>query len=150
MRELLQRVTAPSAFNTQEMSPQNIRDHPSNTRQDSSCPSSCSQPAHCPNNSGILVPNGNPGYTNGAIHPYPRSVPDATPNQLSSYSLYDSPHTERRIPKRKRSCFEIRDDAVADFIDKKLITLDCAISCFNTLVKIRIDLVALDLTLLSF
>ncbi|KAJ5911406.1 transcriptional regulator family: Fungal Specific TF [Penicillium subrubescens] len=132
MRELLQRACASPTMNSQHMSPRQTREQPKQGRGDSACPSSCSQPSHCPDNSGALIPN-NTGYANGASHTtYPRSVPDLSPTSVSVHPLYGSPQAERRGHKRKRSCFEIRDEAVADFIDKGLITLDCAISCFNT------------------
>lgn len=132
MRELLQRTCASPTINSQLMSPRQIREQPKQGRGDSACFSSCSQSAHCPDNSGALIPN-NTGHTNGASNTtYPRSVPDISPSSVPVHPLYGSPQVERRGHKRKRSCFEIRDEAVADFIDKGLITLECAISCFNT------------------
>lgn len=56
--------------------------------------------------------------------------------EISSQSLY-LPQAScdgqfRRPAKRKRSAFEIREQAVEDFIDKGLITLEFAMSCFET------------------
>lgn len=132
MRELLQRTCASPSTHPQHMSPLQTRERQLRIRQDSVCPSSCSQAAHSQEHSGALIANSHPGYTNGTNHSYPRSVPDISPNQIPVHPLCESPQTGNRALKRKRSCFEIRDDAVVDFVDKGLITLDCAISCFNT------------------
>ncbi|KAJ5364273.1 uncharacterized protein N7496_009986 [Penicillium cataractarum] len=132
MRELLQRTCASPTINSQHLSPRQIREQPQETCRDSACASSCPQSAHCQDNNGALIPNNGSVYTNGAGNAYPRSVPDVSPNSIPVHPLYGSPQTEPRALKRKRSCFEIRDEAVADFIDKGLITLECAISCFNT------------------
>ncbi|KAJ5157401.1 uncharacterized protein N7482_008501, partial [Penicillium canariense] len=85
-----------------------------------------------------------PGYTNRNGDPYSSSVLDVSPNQISVHSLYEPPRVEHRPHKKRRSCFEIRDEAVADFIDKGLITLECAISCFNTLDHSNIHLMKQD------
>lgn len=132
MRELLQRAGASPTINSQHLSPRQIREQPQQTCGDSACASSCSQSTHGQDNSGALIANHSTVYTNGGSHPYPRSVPDVSPNTIPVHPLYGSPPAEPRALKRKRSCFEIRDEAVADFIDKGLITLECAISCFNT------------------
>ncbi|KAJ5085403.1 transcriptional regulator family: Fungal Specific TF [Penicillium argentinense] len=64
---------------------------------------------------------------------YRRSVPSlSSPHQISTHSQSEAPVISRL--KRKRSCFEIREDSVADFIDKGLISLECAASCFDTYV----------------
>jgi hypothetical protein len=66
---------------------------------------------------------------------YPRSRPDlSSPHEISVQPRYEAPISELSSLKRKRSCFEISEDSVADFIDKGLITIDCAVSCFDTYV----------------
>lgn len=76
-------------------------------------------------------------YGNGQACQMP--MPVISPDGLSAHSHYDPHYGTSSIGnpqplKRKRSCFEIRDDAIADFIDKGLITPECAVSCFNTYV----------------
>lgn len=132
MRELLQRTCASPTRYSQQMSPLQTREPQPHIRQDSVCPSSCSQPAHSRDHSDAMIARSRPTYTNGTNNSYPRSVPDMSPNQIPLHPLYESPQADNRPLKRKRSCFEISDEAVADFIDKGLITLDCAISSFNT------------------
>ncbi|KOS48286.1 hypothetical protein ACN38_g687 [Penicillium nordicum] len=74
------------------------------------------------------------GYANS--HRYqrsmPPSIPTLSPNDTSAQPLYASNHIIDRPPKRKRSGFEIREEPIADFIDKGLISLECAVSYFNT------------------
>ncbi|CAG8267686.1 unnamed protein product [Penicillium salamii] len=73
-------------------------------------------------------------YSNG--HQYqrslPASIPTLSPNEISAQPLYASNRIVNRPLKRKRSGFEIREDPIADFVDKGLITFDCAVSYFNT------------------
>lgn len=64
----------------------------------------------------------------------PASIPTLSPNETSAQPLYVSNQIITRPPKRKRSGFEIRDEPIADFIDKGLISLECAVSYFNTYV----------------
>ncbi|GFF29506.1 uncharacterized transporter C417.10 [Aspergillus udagawae] len=57
----------------------------------------------------------------------------ASPGEVSTHSRMQTIITEAgSVTKRKRSGFEIRDEPVADFISKGLMTPDHAISCFNT------------------
>ncbi|KAH2016483.1 hypothetical protein KXV97_002868 [Aspergillus fumigatus] len=57
----------------------------------------------------------------------------ASPGEVSTHSRMQTVITEAgSVTKRKRSGFEIRDEPVADFISKGLMTPDHAISCFNT------------------
>jgi hypothetical protein len=66
----------------------------------------------------------------------PGSLPTLSPNEMPVQALYQpSNQIITRPPKRKRSGFEIRDEPIADFIDKGLITLECAVSYFNTYVS---------------
>jgi hypothetical protein len=56
-----------------------------------------------------------------------------SPGGVSTHSRMQTIITETgSVTKRKRSGFEIRDEPVADFISKGLMTPDHAISCFNT------------------
>jgi hypothetical protein len=74
-------------------------------------------------------------------HQYQRSIPSIptlSPNEIATQSIYEAPnHTITRPLKRKRSGFEIRDEPIADFIDKGLITPEYAVSYFNTYVPLR-------------
>lgn len=66
----------------------------------------------------------------------PESIPALSPNETSAQSPYGNSNQIITQPlKRKRSRFEIRDGPIADFIDKGLITLDYAVSYFNTYVR---------------
>ncbi|RHZ61917.1 MFS transporter [Aspergillus thermomutatus] len=57
----------------------------------------------------------------------------ASPGEISNHSRMQTIITDAgSVTKRKRSGFEIRDEPVADFISKGLMTPDHAISCFNT------------------
>ncbi|CAG7925097.1 unnamed protein product [Penicillium olsonii] len=73
------------------------------------------------------------GYSDG--HQYqgslPASIPTLSPTDVSAQPLYTA-NQIIRPPKRKRSGFEVRDEPIADFIDKGLITFECAVSYFNT------------------
>ncbi|KAJ5477112.1 hypothetical protein N7539_007256 [Penicillium diatomitis] len=53
-----------------------------------------------------------------------------SPGNISTQLFSSAP--ERQNTKRKRSCFEIRDEAVVDFIAKGLISKDSAIAYFDT------------------
>lgn len=74
-------------------------------------------------------------------HQYQRSIPSIptlSPNEIATQSIYEAPNqTITRPLKRKRSGFEIRDEPIADFIDKGLITPEYAVSYFNTYVPLR-------------
>lgn len=131
MRELLQQAQAGSISHPQELnSPQRHRDQPETVRRASASVSSCT---HQHENPDILTVQGSTGYANG--HPYHGTLLVASPNEVSTRSHYEPSNAENMRPlKRKRSCFEIRDDAIADFIDKGLITAECAVSCFNSYV----------------
>lgn len=126
IRQLLEQSRAHSAINSQQTtSPQQ------QVRRGSVCTSSNSQ--HAPpqeNNLQLAIVESN-GYVNG--QEYQRSLPELSPNGVSVQSVYEPSHANNpRSRKRKRSCFEIRSETVADFIDKGLITPECAYSCFNT------------------
>lgn len=83
----------------------------------------------------LAVPD-DPVYMNTHTgNSYPRSKPDlSSPHEISVQPRYEAPIGELSSLKRKRSCFEISEDSVADFIDKGLITIECAVSCFDTYV----------------
>ncbi|KAJ5374382.1 transcriptional regulator family: Fungal Specific TF [Penicillium concentricum] len=139
MRELLQQSRSqptPKSYLTH--SPGHLRDRQQQVRRESASGSSGTHYHHTQNDSEELfsnIPITSPaGYTNG--HQYqrsmPGSIPGLSPNETSAQPPYASNHTITRPPKRKRSGFEIRDDPIIDFIDKGLITLECAVSYFNT------------------
>lgn len=58
--------------------------------------------------------------------------PGSSPRETVALSQYEASSIRSPSLKRKRSCFEISESSVAGFIDKGLITTDCAISCFRT------------------
>ncbi|KAJ5585136.1 uncharacterized protein N7459_004936 [Penicillium hispanicum] len=112
------------------MPPQQVLDK-FDTSQGSTCTSSRSQFAHPQKALGPLPVPESTQVPNG--RQYQGSVPLLSPNEASVPFLYDASNSGNPRPnKRKRSCFEIRDEAVADFIDKGLISLEFAFSCFNT------------------
>lgn len=89
----------------------------------------------------IASPAGYPSHSNNHQYqrPMPGSMPGSrptlSPNELPVQSVYQaSNQIITRPPKRKRSGFEVRDEPIADFIDKGLITLECAVSYFDTYV----------------
>ena len=135
MRELLQQAQTGSTFNFQESNnPHQQRDQQSVHR------ASASTRQH--ESHGSLVVQNATRYGNGQAYEVPMS--SISPGGLSAHSHYGShyepPNIDNIRPlKRKRSCFEIRDDAIADFIDKGLITPECAVSCFNTYVASTLD-----------
>ncbi|KAJ5215102.1 hypothetical protein N7468_010781 [Penicillium chermesinum] len=64
---------------------------------------------------------------------YSSRVPAISPMQGRIASSYgSSDQLTSRPPKRRRSAFEVREEAVEDFIDTGLITLEDALSHFNT------------------
>ncbi|CAG8232259.1 unnamed protein product [Penicillium salamii] len=137
MRELLEQSRA-------QLSPDSRLTHsPSQLRarqqacHESACSSSGTQhppPRNHPHDFGAIS-SLESGYSNG--HQYqrslPASIPTLSPNEISAQPLYASNRIVNRPLKRKRSGFEIREDPIADFVDKGLITFDCAVSYFNTI-----------------
>ena len=98
-------------------------------RQESSSVSPTSHFTHPQPLGALTVPNSN----TYASQQYKESVDAVSPNGVSVPSLRGAIVAENdRVNKRKRSCFEIRDESIADFINEGLITLECAMSCFNT------------------
>ncbi|KAJ5367728.1 hypothetical protein N7541_001669 [Penicillium brevicompactum] len=137
MRELLQQNRAQSTPKSSQLahSPSHLRGRQPLCHE-SACGSSVSQFPHTqdrPQEYGDVSAT-DPGYTDG--HQFqrsmPASMPTVSPNELATQSVYASNHIVTRPPKRKRSGFEIRDEPIADFIDKGLITFECALSYFNT------------------
>lgn len=137
MRELLQQNRAQSTPKSSQLahSPSHLRGRQPLCHE-STCGSSVSQYPHTqdrPQEYGDVSAT-DPGYTDG--HQFqrsmPASMPTVSPNELATQSVYASNHIVTRPPKRKRSGFEIRDEPIADFIDKGLITFECALSYFNT------------------
>ncbi|KAJ5710047.1 transcriptional regulator family: Fungal Specific TF [Penicillium malachiteum] len=114
-------------------SPRQLRDRPENIRRGSACNSACSQYAHQEEYGALTIHSGTAEYRNNP-QTFDRSIPNGSPNGVSAgHSMYEPSHADNPRPtKRKRSCFEIRDDSVIDFIDKGLISTECAVSCFNT------------------
>ncbi|KAJ5679073.1 transcriptional regulator family: Fungal Specific TF [Penicillium macrosclerotiorum] len=130
MRDLLQKHHASPSVSSHNISPRQIRDHP---RRTSACSSLCSQFSRPPNHVSAVAISDPARYLNGDNPTYQQSVPGVSPNQISVSSIYEPSNGNILRPsKRKRSCFEIRDESIADFIEKGLITLDCAVSFFNT------------------
>ncbi|KAJ5480051.1 transcriptional regulator family: Fungal Specific TF [Penicillium desertorum] len=139
MRELLkQSRSQPSPKSQPTHSPNQHCDRQQQVRHESACASSGSHyphPQHHPQDefSSVPVPS-SARYANG--HQYQRSMPGSipalSPNETSARPIYASNRIITRPPKRKRSGFEIRDEPITDFIDKGLITLECAVSYFNT------------------
>ncbi|CAG8156316.1 unnamed protein product [Penicillium nalgiovense] len=118
--------------------PNQHSDRQQQVRHESACASSGSHyphPQHHPQDepSSVPVPS-SAGYANGHQHQrsMPGSIPALSPNETSARPIYASSQIITRPPKRKRSGFEIRDEPITDFIDKGLITLECAVSYFNT------------------
>ena len=136
MRELLKQTRSTSTSTSQAFSssPQQRRDRPDHNRRGSACTSSCSQlTTHPEEGFRALTAPKSTGITRDPQ--YPRELPGVSSNEISVPSLYEpSVEDSFRPNKRKRACFEIRDDAVADFIEKGLISAEYAYSCFNTCV----------------
>jgi hypothetical protein len=74
-------------------------------------------------------------------HQYQRSmpsIPTLSPNEIGTQSIYGASNQMITRPlKRKRSGFEVRDEPIADFIDKGLITIEYAVSYFTTYVTLH-------------
>ncbi|KAJ5760588.1 transcriptional regulator family: Fungal Specific TF [Penicillium odoratum] len=109
--------------------------HQGDIRRGSAC-TSASQFTHPHQQDGVGALTVHPSsaeYMDGSHH-YQRSVSDVSPNGITTVAPMYEPSNEDnfRPNKRKRSCFEIREESIADFIDKGLITPECAVSCFNT------------------
>ncbi|OQD84001.1 hypothetical protein PENANT_c014G00912 [Penicillium antarcticum] len=139
MRELLQQSRAHTTPKSQVThSPNQPRDRQAQVRRESFCGSSCSQYTHSQDHVQDGLPTipvpGSGGYMNG--HQYQRSmpsIPTLSPNEIATQPIYGvSNQIITRPLKRKRSGFEIRDEPIADFIDKGLITPEYAVSYFNT------------------
>ncbi|KAJ5965158.1 transcriptional regulator family: Fungal Specific TF [Penicillium vulpinum] len=117
-------------------SPSHLRDRQHRVRHESACGSS--HYPHSQDHSQEGFPNipatSSAGYTNGQQYQrsIPGSIPAMSPNETSAQALYASKQIITRPLKRKRSRFEIREDPITDFINKGLITLECAVSYFNT------------------
>jgi hypothetical protein len=139
MRELLKHTRSqPSPKSQPTHSPNQHCDRQQQVRHESACASSGSQyphPQHHPQDefSSVPVPCSG-GYTNGhqCQRSMPGSIPALSPNETSARPIFAADQIITRPPKRKRSGFEIRDEPITDFIDKGLITLECAVSYFNT------------------
>lgn len=139
MQQLLQQNRSHSSIHSQEnVSPREILE----TQQhevcgDSGCPSSCSHVTHAEDDRMTLAIPDNTAYMNiQSQHDYSGSrAPLSSPHEASSHSQYEVPINGISSLKRKRSCFEISEDSVADFIDKGLISPECAVSYFNTCVS---------------
>ncbi|KAJ5672253.1 hypothetical protein N7507_001380 [Penicillium longicatenatum] len=117
-------------------SPQQSHGQVDEPRRGSACTSSCSQFAHTHQQEGrgaLTVHAGSANHMNTS-NSYQRSIPDVSPNGATTVAPMYTPSNEDnfRPKKRKRSCFEIREESIADFIDKGLITPESAVSCFNT------------------
>lgn len=130
MRGLLQQAHTGSEFNFQESSN-------SHQQRDQQPVHRASASTRQHESHGSLVVQNTTRHGNGQAFEVPMSA--RSPDGLSAHSPYGSHYEPLNIDnirplKRKRSCFEIRDDAIADFIDKGLITPECAVSCFNTYV----------------
>lgn len=142
MRELLQQNRSqPTPKSQLTQSPTHLGDQQQQqVHRESAGGSSGSHYAHLqdhPQDELLNIPVTNSaGYANS--HRYqrsmPASIPTLSPNETSAQPLYQSNQIITRPPKRKRSGFEIRDESIADFIDKGLISLECAVSYFNTYV----------------
>ncbi|KAJ5947173.1 hypothetical protein N7466_000188 [Penicillium verhagenii] len=119
-----------------ESPPPQLHDHEDQPRRGSVCTSSCSQFAHPHQQEGtgaITAHQDSTDYIHSSTN-YQRSMPTVSPNESRAVApIYELPNGEAARPnKRKRSCFEIREESIADFIDKGLITPEGAVSCFNT------------------
>ncbi|KAJ5310267.1 uncharacterized protein N7443_002728 [Penicillium atrosanguineum] len=132
IRQLLEQSRAHSAIDSRQTTPpQQHWEYQQQARRGSACTSSYSHHAPPQENAVTLTIVESNGYVNG--QEYQRSLPELSPNGVSGQSAYEPSHADNsRSLKRKRSCFEIRGETVADFIDKGLITPECAYSCFNT------------------
>lgn len=132
IRQLLEQSRSYSAIHSQPTSsPQQHMEQQQDVRRGSACTSSRSQHAQTQENIGALTLPNSTGYVNG--QQYQRSLPELSPEGISVQSIYEpSQGDNSRSLKRKRSCFEVRGEAVADFIENGLITPECAYSCFNT------------------
>ncbi|KAJ5122625.1 hypothetical protein N7526_009562 [Penicillium atrosanguineum] len=136
IRQLLEQSRAHSAIDSRQTTPpQQHWEYQQQARRGSACTSSYSHHAPPQENAVTLTIVESNGYVNG--QEYQRSLPELSPNGVSGQSAYEPSHADNsRSLKRKRSCFEIRGETVADFIDKGLITPECAYSCFNTYIPI--------------
>ena len=141
MREFLQQSRSqPTPKSQLTHSPSHLCDRQHQVPHESACGSSTSHFPHSrdhPEDGFSSIPvTGSARYTN--CHQYQRSLPGSiqtlSPNDTSTQPLYTRSQIITRPPKRKRSGFEVRDEPIADFIDKGLITLECAVSYFNTYV----------------
>ena len=127
-------------FQEQDLhSPRQLHGRADQPRRGSACTSSCSQFAqpHQQDGLGALIAHhGSADYVNSS-QSYQRSIPDVSTNGVTTVApMYTPSNGDSSQPKkRKRSCFEIREESIADFIDKGLITPECAVSCFNTCVQ---------------
>ncbi|KAJ6183698.1 transcriptional regulator family: Fungal Specific TF [Penicillium mononematosum] len=139
MRELLKQSRSQPSPKTQPThSPNQHCDRQQQVRHESACASSGSHYPHPQHHSqdefsSVPIPS-SAGYENGHQHQrsMPGSIPALSPNETSARPIYASSQIITRPLKRKRSGFEIRDEPITDFIDKGLITLECAVSYFNT------------------
>jgi hypothetical protein len=144
MRELLQQSHAHTTPKSQiTHSPTELRDRQQQGRRESFCDSLGSQYPHSQDHSQSELPTipapGSGGYMNG--HQYQRSmpsIPTLSPNEIGTQSIYGASNQMITRPlKRKRSGFEVRDEPIADFIDKGLITIEYAVSYFTTYVTLH-------------
>lgn len=138
MRNLLQHNRSHSSIHSQEsVSPRQVLESQQHeVRGDSGCPSSHSQITLAEDDIVTLAVPDNTAYLNTqTVHSYPRSGPDlSSPHEIAVQPRYEASTSEMSSLKRKRSCFEISEDSVADFIDKGLITMEYAVSYFDTYV----------------
>ncbi|KAK4868385.1 hypothetical protein LT330_007107 [Penicillium expansum] len=137
MRELLQQgCSQPTPKSRPTHSPSHLRDRQQQVYHESACGSSDSHYPRSQDHPQDVFPSipltNSVGYAHGHQRSMPGSIPALSPNETSARPLCASSQIIARPPKRKRSGFEIRDEPIADFIDKQLISLECAVSYFNT------------------
>ncbi|CAI7630039.1 unnamed protein product [Penicillium glandicola] len=139
MRELLQQSRSQQTPKSQlTHSPSHLRERQQQVRRESACGSSGSRYPHSHDHHQDEFPNipttRSVAYTNNRQYQssMPGSIPAISPNETSARPPYPSNQIITRPSKRKRSGFEIRDEPITDFIDKGLISLECAMSYFNT------------------
>lgn len=138
MRELFQQSRSqPTPKSQLTHSPSHLCDRQQDVPRESACGSRFPHSQDHPEGLFPHIPvTGSARYTN--CHQYQRSmsgtIQTLSPNETSTQPPYARSQIITRPPKRKRSGFEIRDEPIADFIDKGLITLECAVSYFNTYV----------------
>ncbi|CDM31528.1 transcriptional regulator family: Fungal Specific TF [Penicillium roqueforti] len=136
MRELFQQSRSqPTPKSQLTHSPSHLCDRQQDVPRESACGSRFPHSQDHPEGLFPHIPvTGSARYTN--CHQYQRSmsgtIQTLSPNETSTQPPYARSQIITRPPKRKRSGFEIRDEPIADFIDKGLITLECAVSYFNT------------------